>query len=440
MTILPSFAAAASIRHRHPPLWNLSLGDVMAGAETDYDLVIAGGGLAGSALAVVMARSGYRVLVVERETRFRDRIRGELLLPWGSREAKRLGLYDEFVTRCALENTFWSYFFAGEFVRMRDLKATTPENSCCLTLPHPAMQETLISLAEAAGAEILRGVVLEHVIAGAPPSAGVVIGGARRSISSRLVVLAEGRESRLRRALGFEVKGDPEFILTGGMLLRGTYEFGRRIDDGTTRAVHSLYDPAGLRYVIALTVAEGLNRVYLIHHNDMLPRRLSGARDLVEAIGHLRAVGAPECWFDDVSLAGPFATFDGAARWVEHPYRNGVVLIGDAAGATDPTWGEGLARTLRDVRLLRDRLLSDEDWNRAASAFADDHDAFFNCMLRLGGMRGELMFNVGSEADARRRRAFAAHRTDPGAVPDFLAYGPDAPSDDTAKARYFGEA
>src|SRR3954469_12096994 len=106
---------------------------------TNYDLVIAGGGLAGSALAVVMARNGYRVLVVERETRFRDRIRGELLLPWGSREAKRLGVYDELVTSCALENPFWSTFFAGDLVRTRDLKATTPESSCCLTLPHPRM-------------------------------------------------------------------------------------------------------------------------------------------------------------------------------------------------------------------------------------------------------------------------------------------------------------
>jgi len=418
----------------------MGVGVFMAGATTDYDLVIAGWGLAGSALAIVMARNGYRVLVVERETRFRDRIRGELLLPWGSREAKRLGLYDEVVAKCALEGPFWSFFFAGEFLRTRDLKATTPEGSCCLTLPHPAMQETLISLAEAAGVEVLRGVAIEHVAPGAPPSAGVVVDGAVRRFSSRLVVLAEGRESRLRRALGFEVKGHPEFILTGGMLLRGANELGRRIDDGATRTVHSLYDPVGLRYVIALTVAEHLSRVYLIHHKDVLPRRLSGARDLMEAIGHLRAVGAPERWFDGVELAGPFATFDGAARWVEHPYRDGVVLIGDTAGATDPTWGEGLARTLRDVRLLRDRLLSDDDWDRAASAFAEDHDAFFSCMLRLGGMRGELMFDVGPKADARRKRAFAAHKGDPGAVPDVLAYGPEAPSDEAAKARYFGES
>jgi 2-polyprenyl-6-methoxyphenol hydroxylase-like FAD-dependent oxidoreductase len=235
--------------------------------RTDYDLIIGGGGLAGSALAIVMARSGHRVLLVEREARFRDRIRGELLLPWGSREAKRLGLYEELVARCALEGPFMSYFFAGEFVRARDLKATTPESSCCLTLPHPAMQETLISLAVAAGAEVLRGVALDHVSAGAPPPASMMINGARRTLSSRLVVVAEGRESRLRNRLGYEIKGDPKFILIGGMLLRGTHELGRRVDDGEgTRAVHSFYDPTGLRFVIALTVAEHLSRVYLIHH------------------------------------------------------------------------------------------------------------------------------------------------------------------------------
>ena len=49
------------------------------------------------------------------------------------------------------------------------------------------------------------------------------------------------------------------------------------------------------------------------------------------------------------------------------------------------------------------------------------------------------MFDAGPEADARRRRAFAAHNADPESAPDFLAYGPDAPSDYTAKARYFGK-
>lgn len=49
-----------------------------------YDAIIIGGGLGGSALADQLARDGHRVLVLERETAFRDRVRGENMLSWGS--------------------------------------------------------------------------------------------------------------------------------------------------------------------------------------------------------------------------------------------------------------------------------------------------------------------------------------------------------------------
>src|SRR5688572_11617475 len=57
-----------------------------------FDAVIAGGGLAGSSLGGVLARSGLGVLVVEKEGGYRDRIRGELSWPWGHSEALQAGL------------------------------------------------------------------------------------------------------------------------------------------------------------------------------------------------------------------------------------------------------------------------------------------------------------------------------------------------------------
>ena len=59
-----------------------------------FDVIIVGGGIAGSALGGVLARAGLGVLVVEREARFRDRIRGEGTWPWGVVEARAAHLHD----------------------------------------------------------------------------------------------------------------------------------------------------------------------------------------------------------------------------------------------------------------------------------------------------------------------------------------------------------
>jgi 2-polyprenyl-6-methoxyphenol hydroxylase-like FAD-dependent oxidoreductase len=72
-----------------------------------------------------------------------------------------------------------------------------------------------------------------------------------------------------------------------------------------------------------------------------------------------------------------FAAFDATHRWIAHPMRRNCVLIGDAAAASDPVWRNGLSRTLRDVRLLRDQLLEIRTWSRRADVNAADHDDFF---------------------------------------------------------------
>lgn len=60
--------------------------------EDDPDVIIIGSGVAGSAMAAVLARDGRRVTVIERDMKEPDRIVGELLQPGGLRALKRLGL------------------------------------------------------------------------------------------------------------------------------------------------------------------------------------------------------------------------------------------------------------------------------------------------------------------------------------------------------------
>jgi glycine/D-amino acid oxidase-like deaminating enzyme len=73
------------------------------GGSARFDVVVFGGGLAGSSLAITLAQEGVDVLVVERERVFRDRVRGEVMAPWGTVEAKRLDLYELLRKRCAID-------------------------------------------------------------------------------------------------------------------------------------------------------------------------------------------------------------------------------------------------------------------------------------------------------------------------------------------------
>ena len=69
-------------------------GDPMRLSQEKYDVVIIGGGIAGNALATVLARTGRAVLVLERSTVYRDKVRGEVFHARGVAEAQRLGIYE----------------------------------------------------------------------------------------------------------------------------------------------------------------------------------------------------------------------------------------------------------------------------------------------------------------------------------------------------------
>jgi hypothetical protein len=60
-------------------------------------------------------------------------------------------------------------------------------------------------------------------------------------------------------------------------------------------------------------------------------------------------------------------------------------------------------------------------------------------MRQLEAMETTLLFERGEEADQRRARAFALFAQDPSRIPDGAGLGPEAPCDETARARYFGE-
>ena len=106
-----------------------------------YDVITVGGGLAGSSLARSLAEQGMKVLVLVRETVFRDRVRGEQMHPWGVAELRQLGLYDLLLEACGHELPWLDMFVWPQQIAHRDLTATTPQHALEFPFYHPAMQE-----------------------------------------------------------------------------------------------------------------------------------------------------------------------------------------------------------------------------------------------------------------------------------------------------------
>jgi menaquinone-9 beta-reductase len=396
-----------------------------------YDLIVVGGGIAGSSLASRMAASGARVLIVERETQFRDRIRGESLQPWGMAEARKLGIA-KVLQQGAAELRWFDQIMNGQHVMRRDLVNTTMCGESMWGFYHPEAQEKLLAHAAAAGVEVRRGAAVQRVVPGQRPKVTIEAAGQALELETRLVVLCAGRNPALRAELGFKSqRGSIPLLLSGVLLSNLPSEVDHAVayvaNDVMTGAVAALFPQPGDRA-----------RAYFGFHPQACAR-LQGDNDFARFRQMFTATAGKAIQFGHAQPAGPLASFECVDVWVENPYRDGVALAGDAASSNDPSWGQGLSLALRDARVLSDELLAGADWDAAGHRYAQHHDEHYGAVRKVSGWFHDLFQRLGPQADARRARALPLIAQDPTRVPDVLFSGPDFPLDANSRARFFGE-
>jgi menaquinone-9 beta-reductase len=397
----------------------------------NVDVIIVGGGLAGAALATVLARGGRKVLVLEREVKFKDRVRGENLLPWGVAVARRLGVLDDLVAGGGHAAPFFNTYAMGERTQPRPLPETTPTREGCLNMYHPDLQEALLAGAVKAGAEVKRGAVVQRVSANDGKwTVTFVDNDETRAITARLVVGADGRFSKVREWADFKVKRDPENLRIAGTLVEGT----NVPDDGA----HLCIGPGIATFIAPLGKKRA--RMYFVYVGAMGDRKLSGKDKIPAFLEGCRATGAPAEWFDGLDVTGPLAEFEGADHWVPSPTKSGLALIGDAAASTDPSWGCGLSMAFVDVESLSKCLAETDDWDAALKRYAAEHDATYEKLHNVLSWMTELVWTGGPAADERRSRVFPRLMADPTGFPDSVGQGPFGPCDEQARRLILGEA
>jgi 2-polyprenyl-6-methoxyphenol hydroxylase-like FAD-dependent oxidoreductase len=390
-----------------------------------------GGGIAGSILAGVLARSGVQVLVAEKEPRFRDRIRGESTYPWGVAEAARLGATAVFDQVGAVELVGTRFYEAREPVQADRWAATSLDGLNEAGFPHPRLQEAAFCWAESMGAAVRRPMKVTGFSGSGVATVTVSCNDGVEQVQARLVVGADGKMATSRRWTGGQSAADPEHHRFGGVAVSGV-----RTDDRDTDNL------AGIPGLGVNWFAQGAEttRLYLNMAYEQL--RASRADRSFEALIAVAAEYMPDGALDGVRQEGPIGFFSNADTWATQIAGNGVVLIGDAAGSVDPTQGLGTSLLFRDVRELSDLLLSDDDWPAVIREYAERRRRYFAVLRQYDLWRNIIDMDASEAADRLREGNKAAAQADPtlGGFALIEARGPDGlVADASARAAYFGK-
>src|SRR5215470_266370 len=278
---------------------------------------------------------------------------------WGVAEAQRLGIYETLMRSGGIHHSRSVPY--DETVEPAEAEAAAlPLDSLLPGVPgtlgvgHPRACEALSQAAIANGARVLRGVESPEAQLGHPPTVRYLLNGAVYVAKCRLVIGADGRESAIRRRAGITLHVTQPRLLMAGML----------VDELDSWPEHYMtIGTEGDRVFFVVPQGAGRVRLYLLWSCDHRHRFAGsgGPRAFLDSFA-LACIPKRDC-IVRARPAGPCATYPMNDSWTDNPIIEGLALIGDAAGYSDPHIGQGLSVALRDVRVLSELLATSEDWS-----------------------------------------------------------------------------
>lgn len=321
--------------------------------DSQYDVIVIGGGPGGASAATLVAQGGHRVLLLERSENPRFKI-GESLMPATYGTLQRLGMLPKLQAgHFPRKYSVQFYSKSGKASAPFYFSETDPEESSqTWQVLRSEFDALLLDNAREHGVEVRRGVTVRDVLFDGERAVGVraELGGeGTREISCRVVVDASGQSAILGRKLGLR-QHDPELRKAAVFShFRGALR-DPGIDEGATLVI---YARDGVSWFWYIPLPDDKVSVGVVGSIEALIADRPGDPQLVleEEIA--------QCAEIQRRVAGAHQLFP-AQVTRDFSYRSsriagdGWVLVGDAFGFLDPIYSSGVFLALKSGELAAD--------------------------------------------------------------------------------------
>jgi 2-polyprenyl-6-methoxyphenol hydroxylase-like FAD-dependent oxidoreductase len=383
----------------------------MTDSDHDYDVAIVGASLAGSATAIMLARAGARVVLVEKQpdpNAFK-RVCSHFIQSSAVPTLERLGLVEP-MEALGAPRTRARIWIGGSWIE----PPSHPSVDSGINLRREVLDPLIRrSAADTPGVELMLGWGLHALLRDGEGVNGVEVrdrNGQSMRLRARLVVGADGRDSRTAELSGVRTRTRKH-----GRIAYGAYFEGPG-PAGAPNGSAWFLDPD---WSAAFPTDSGLTFYAAMPRKERVEEF---RRDPAQALTSIVA-GLPDAPPILASrMVGSVVGKVDMPNVIHTPTAPGLALVGDAALATDPLWGVGCGWALQSAEWLTDSvapaLLQSEPLEQGLRRYRRRH---------ARGLRGHAAmihdFAGGRKLKAPERLLFGAAARDEPLARRFEAFG-----------------